>query len=328
MYTRRLWLLVAIVALGCVFGKKTKTPEVVLTPPSSEPAAPVQQPGFALAFSPRGDAAARLRAGELSYWADLGAEPVSLPLSDEEKTAGALSIAPGLLALGLSTGRVLTRAIPGDRAQVLRADGPAVVALALSQDGKTLLVNGADNTIEVWDLSSRAKRHALSGHAAKVSALALSQDGNTGLSAAEDRAVFVWDLRTGEQRASLSGHSRPVWSAALSQDGTRALTASGDGSLRGWEIPSGRERFFRLGLSWAIAARADDARAVALQAGQLLLLETPSGLALGSTPRLDNASEPPRAAAFWGANVVYFSAAGELFRVETISETMPLPWTP
>lgn len=325
---RALLLAAALLSLACPLGKRRGAPNIILAPPSAEPAPPAREPGFALAFSTNGDAAASLRAGVLRVWSDLSQPPAELALADEERSAVALAVAPGWIALGLPDGQVRLRPTSGGPAEIVRQSGPSVSALALSQDARVLVVSGAENSAEVWDLPGKTLRHTLRAHQDKPTLAVLDPRGALALTADEARAVYVWDLRTGEQRAALSGHSRPVWSAALSEDGTLALTSSADGSIRGWELPSGRERFFRVGLSWLVAARADGTRALLVQSRRALLLALPSGLALGEVP-LDGISPaaPPRGAAL-SANALYlFDTQGELRTLPLPAEVAPLPWS-
>lgn len=124
-------------------------------------------------------------------------------------------------------------------AGMVRTGGP-VTALALSPNGKTLAVGGADGSVRLWDLDGGLlnERATLKGHSRAVTALAFALDGNTLASGGWDRTVQLWDLRSGEvkKRAVLEGHSLKVLALAFAPDGKTLASGGGDRTVRLWDL--------------------------------------------------------------------------------------------
>src|SRR5262249_22969172 len=69
----------------------------------------------------------------------------------------------------------------------------AVLAVAVSADGKRLLSAGADRQILLWDLNGRKRIGGpLLGHTGAVTGVAVSPDGRHFVSCGHDRTVRVW----------------------------------------------------------------------------------------------------------------------------------------
>jgi len=130
----------------------------------------------------------------------------------------------------------------------------AVVALAMSSDGKTMAVAGRevrekeeqDEVIEhlqLWDLTTQRVLKQLEGHEHAVFALAFSPDGKWLASCSEDQSARVWDTSNGAQAAVLASkkqdHLGALGDVAFSPDG-KFLAVLGQGPVRIWEVPSWR----------------------------------------------------------------------------------------
>ena len=118
----------------------------------------------------------------------------------------------------------------------------AVLSVALSGDGKTLVSGSEDKTVKVWDVGTGQERATLKGHTAPVWSVALSGDGKTLVSGSYDTTVKVWDVVTGQERATLKGHAGPVTSVALSGDGKTLVSGSYDTTVKVWDVVTGQER--------------------------------------------------------------------------------------
>jgi len=119
--------------------------------------------------------------------------------------------------------------------------GAAFRQLALSPDGQTLAITGADWTIQVWDVASEQVLRTLSGHQGPIQSLQLSADGQRLVSASQDQTIRVWQVSSGKQlsfwkqpaavnRARFSPDGRMV--VAALQDGTGRVMDARTGSLR------------------------------------------------------------------------------------------------
>jgi WD40 repeat protein len=92
-----------------------------------------------------------------------------------------------------------------------------------------------DQTVRLWDVSTRSERFTLTGHTDGVQDVAFSPDGRLLASAALDRTVRLWDVSTGSAVNTLTGHIGGVSSIAFSPDGSLlAAAGSNEPSVRLW----------------------------------------------------------------------------------------------
>jgi WD40 repeat protein/predicted Ser/Thr protein kinase len=124
----------------------------------------------------------------------------------------------------------------------LAGDEKNVHSAAFSPDSRRLATCGADRTVRVWEVGTRACRK-LPGHTDEVFAAAFHPDGKRLATAGRDRAVWLWDLERGDEVARLPGHATYVWSLAFSSDGKTLVSGSGDFTLRLWDTEPLRERY-------------------------------------------------------------------------------------
>jgi WD40 repeat protein len=109
-----------------------------------------------------------------------------------------------------------------------------VHSAAFSRDSRRLATCGADRTVRVWEVETRACQE-LPGHTDEVFTAAFHPDGKRLATAGRDRAVWLWDLERGEEVARLPGHATYVWSLAFSPDGKTLASGSGDFTVRLWD---------------------------------------------------------------------------------------------
>src|SRR5262249_7155523 len=99
-----------------------------------------------------------------------------------------------------------------------------LLAVALSQDGRTLVAGGAEGAAWVWDLQTREGRRPLF---------------LTG------QARIAWGKWDAAVKLGAPMYPEPrarVWGVALSADGRLLAAASDEATAKLWELPSGRER--------------------------------------------------------------------------------------
>ena len=128
---------------------------------------------------------------------------------------------------------------------ILRFEGPseAILSLAWSPDGRTLVAALSRHVMRVWDSSDGHLIHMHFGtHKGPVASVAFSPDGRTIASASYDRTVKLWGLEEPRRpRAVLEGHTEEVRAVAFSPDGRWIGSASMDRTLRVWDARSGAQ---------------------------------------------------------------------------------------
>ncbi|HTK11584.1 MAG TPA: NB-ARC domain-containing protein [Ktedonobacteraceae bacterium] len=114
-----------------------------------------------------------------------------------------------------------------------------VWSVAFSPDGSLLASSSDDQSIRLWDVSSRNGGHCLKTLQDKmdrVRALAFSPDGSLLASGSDDQLVRLWEVQTGLCRNILRGHSNRVWSVAFRPDGRMLASGSTDLTIRLWSL--------------------------------------------------------------------------------------------
>src|SRR4051812_2310242 len=90
-----------------------------------------------------------------------------------------------------------------------------VFALAVSNDGKTLLSGGTDGKLIWWPATTDAPNpkplRVGAAHQGWVRSIAISPDGKQAATCGNDHKVKLWTLADGTPEMDLPGHSRPVY---------------------------------------------------------------------------------------------------------------------
>src|SRR5438094_7247472 len=71
---------------------------------------------------------------------------------------------------------------------------PGVAGLALSRDGETLVVAGADGVIRFADMGTGEVRRTINGHTNSIYLATLSPDERLMASSSRDRTARIWDV--------------------------------------------------------------------------------------------------------------------------------------
>ena len=111
-----------------------------------------------------------------------------------------------------------------------------VTSVALSPDGRLVLVGTTNNTACLWETSTGKELRCFKGHTYGVGSVAFSADGRFVLTGSDDRTARLWETFTGKEVRRFQGHSRGVIS-----DGRFVLTVGADRTARLWEMFTGTE---------------------------------------------------------------------------------------
>src|ERR687886_828922 len=149
--------------------------------------------------------------------------------------------------------------------RTLEGHSNSVNAVAITADGKRAISGSWDNTIKVWDLTTRKEQFTLEGHSDWVNVVAITADGTRAISGSYDNTLKVWDLTTGDEQFTLEGHSELVKAVAVTADGKRAISGSKDNTIKVWDLTTRKELFTLKGHSYSVnilAVTADGKRAI------------------------------------------------------------------
>jgi WD40 repeat protein/tRNA A-37 threonylcarbamoyl transferase component Bud32/tetratricopeptide (TPR) repeat protein len=141
----------------------------------------------------------------------------------------------------------------------------AVLAVAFSPDGKTLLTGCADGKAQLWDVTTGKPTGFDLTHEKAVYAVAFSPDGKAVLTGCADGKARLWEVATGKPSGPSFDHNQtPITAVAFGPDGGAVLTGSWDRTARLWDVTTGKPLGPTLehkAVVWA-AAFSPDGRAV------------------------------------------------------------------
>ena len=156
---------------------------------------------------------------------------------------------------------------------VAAADAGAFFKAAVSRDGSTVAITGADGVTRILDSSSWQEKFTLSGHSHLVSSAAFNRTGTRLATSSTDTTAKMWDLEAGEELFTMDDHEDSVIQVVFSPDDRFLVTASHDRTARVWNAETGKAL---LVLEFAIKVRplafSPDGKTLALGSGSRLSL--------------------------------------------------------
>jgi WD40 repeat protein len=155
-----------------------------------------------------------------------------------------------IAALALSQDGKLIVVASGDQIAVLKtADkapavtfdvGQEITAVAIDPSGQLVAVARADRSIVFWSLKTGSMQGELRKHQNVINALAFSPDGRMLASGGDDRTAILWEVVTGKAKRTLKGHDVTVTSLAFSPDGRLLASGSGNAAVVLWNVATGK----------------------------------------------------------------------------------------
>ncbi|MEM9162217.1 MAG: WD40 repeat domain-containing protein [Cyanobacteria bacterium P01_F01_bin.4] len=118
---------------------------------------------------------------------------------------------------------------------------PTATALAMSDDGQTLVSGGRDKAIRVWDTATGQLKRTLQSESGVVRAMAIAPDGKTLVSVNGDVRVRIWDITSNRPPSVIAGHTVALNQVAISADG-KTVVSAGDSEIKVWDMATGQLR--------------------------------------------------------------------------------------
>lgn len=122
--------------------------------------------------------------------------------------------------------------------------GAKVNCLAITPDGRTLLVGGSDQRrqqgqLALWDVVTGEVKSAVQTRGGVIKTIAISPDTKQFATGEAQGEIELWDLDTGHWRRALSGHDGPVTAIAFAPDKRTLASGSLDFTVRLWSGETG-----------------------------------------------------------------------------------------
>ncbi len=153
------------------------------------------------------------------------------------QAAAAVSTDGRWIATGSDRKSIVIWDLSGERVREFDGLESDVTALAVSPDGRNLLVGDSIGRCRMIDAESGRQIWASRTHSRGVTRVAFVPGTDKVLTASLDQVVSMRDSRTGtEDTTRLLKHSGPVTSMAVSKDGRLAITSCSDNKIRIWSL--------------------------------------------------------------------------------------------
>jgi WD40 repeat protein len=178
-----------------------------------------------IAFAPDGSTIATADHSGLGFWAVSSGERVTLEQAFVQRLAYS---ADGRSLLSIN-GRGLVEVFDLASRKAVSSSFSGISDaedVALSPNGKSLLIVSEGQAIHAWDLKAHRDRFASAdAQSGPAKLLVLTPDGKTVVTGGADKTVRLWDLGTGKPSRALQ-LSGPVEGLAVSPDGRRLAAAT------------------------------------------------------------------------------------------------------
>ena len=112
---------------------------------------------------------------------------------------------------------------------------------AVAAAGNTVALALGNSKVQIYDASSFALRHTLTGHTSAVRGIDLTADGSRLVTSDENGNVIVWDAASGARVNKMKNtRTAPVTKVRFLDGGRRVVCASESGDLRIFTVSTGR----------------------------------------------------------------------------------------
>ncbi len=142
----------------------------------------------------------------------------------------------------------------GFKYAVYEGHASAIQAVAWSPDGKYIASGSSDNTVRVWDASTKETVTVYQGHSDEVRAVAWAPNRQLIASASIDHTVRIWGAYTKDSIFANRRSSGVTHALAWSPDGSYIALGDSDGTIQVWSIATNRKLFIHSGHSGSVRA--------------------------------------------------------------------------
>jgi hypothetical protein len=140
--------------------------------------------------------------------------------------------------------------------------------VAFSPDGARLATVCTDQSVTVWDLTSRSVRFTQRGQPrppdnGEPYGISFSPDGRWLAAGSDDGVVRVWDAATGQVARTIPGHAGRVRGLSFHPESRRLASSGEDGVIKIWDLAAGGEPQQLIGHAsciWRLAFSSDGRR--------------------------------------------------------------------
>jgi eukaryotic-like serine/threonine-protein kinase len=148
----------------------------------------------------------------------------------------------GFACVKRGEGRLLWVDLPTVTITPIASNQDAIVALAISSDGKWLASGSQYGQITLWDLAAWQRITEFPAHWGLVYGLAFSPNGKWLASGGNDQLIHLWSAGSTNRVATFHGHLDEIYALSFSANGQTLLSASKDGTAKLWPVEGGRTR--------------------------------------------------------------------------------------
>ena len=126
----------------------------------------------------------------------------------------------------------------GKKIDDLRAHAMAVLAVAVSPDGRTIASAGLNAAVNLWNGFNREYLSTFLLHSNSVLSLAITPDSQTLVSGGLD-GIKVWNLKFRRPAYTLAGVGNPSYALAMHPNGYIIASGNHEGTVQLWNLKTG-----------------------------------------------------------------------------------------
>ena len=111
-----------------------------------------------------------------------------------------------------------------------------VWCIAFAHNSKLMATAGQDQTVRIWDVSSKRCVMILRDSMGAARGVAFSPDDTLLATGSDDKHVRLWSVATGKLLHIFPPHPDKVWTVAFTPKGQQLASGSGDGTIKFWNV--------------------------------------------------------------------------------------------